>query len=194
MKNRIGEKYGNLTIINFSHTEKKEYNTYTSSKNYWVCKCVCGNEKCYSLDKLTQGLRKTCGCGNGGFLQKERKNHINCHVKKQSLGYYQEIRISYLHHIKRGAEKRNLIYDLTIEYLWNLYLNQNKKCALSGVNIMFGSAQKQTASLDRINSNIGYVVGNVQWVDKNINLLKGDVTNDTFIKLCTDVAIYNKKP
>lgn len=39
--------------------------------------------------------------------------------------------------MKRNAKKRNIYWsdDLTIEYLWDLYLKQDKKCALTGLEI-----------------------------------------------------------
>ena len=47
-------------------------------------------------------------------------------------------------------------------------------------------------SIDRIDSNIGYELGNIQWVDKRINMMKGSLSNGEFINLCTLVADYNK--
>ena len=45
-----------------------------------------------------------------------------------------------------------------------------------------------TASLDRINSNIGYVVNNIQWVYKDINYMKFKLSNDKFIYYCKLIA------
>jgi len=42
----------------------------------------------------------------------------------------------------------------------------------------------QTASLDRINSDMGYVEGNVQWVHRDINFMKGCLSQHNFIHLC----------
>ena len=39
--------------------------------------------------------------------------------------------------VKSNATKRNLTYDITPEYLWELYVGQNKKCVLSGVPLQF---------------------------------------------------------
>lgn len=48
-------------------------------------------------------------------------------------------------------------------------------------------------SIDRIDSNGVYEEGNVQWVDKRINMMKGTLSNEEFIELCTMVAKYNSK-
>lgn len=48
--------------------------------------------------------------------------------------------------------------------------NQEMKCALTGWDIDAMTVSNNTASLDRINSLEGYVVGNVQWVHKMVNM------------------------
>ena len=64
----------------------------------------------------------------------------------------------------------------------------NGKCALSGLEIQFGKHWKmmsdQTASLDRIDNTKGYIVGNVQWVHKQVNFMKGTMRQKEFIKFC----------
>jgi hypothetical protein len=47
-----------------------------------------------------------------------------------------------------------------------------------------GGTRNQTASLDRIDSTKGYLVGNVQWVHKDINNIKQDYTVDELMKYC----------
>ena len=95
--------------------------------------------------------------------------------------------------LKRGAKSRDLEFLVSIEYLWDLYLSQDKRCALSGVEIELIECEKfftemQTASLDRIDSSKGYIEGNVQWVHKCLNRLKSNTDNSLFINLCCSVA------
>jgi hypothetical protein len=74
---------------------------------------------------------------------------------------------------------------------WDLFLKQDKKCALSGWPLEFPvgrSIHGGTASLDRINSNKGYTSDNVQWVHKDINKLKNAFDQDYFIQMCKAVA------
>ena len=51
--------------------------------------------------------------------------------------------------------------------------------------------QQQNMSIDRIDSNIGYEVGNIQLVDKRINMMKGSLSNKDFIDLCCKVAEHH---
>jgi hypothetical protein len=100
---------------------------------------------------------------------------------------YEEISGTFYGAIRDGAKHRNLQFEISIEYIWNLYLKQNRKCALTGIEISLPQKCKdtnQTASLDRIDSSKGYVAGNVQWVHKDINQMKMDLTQDQFINYC----------
>lgn len=105
---------------------------------------------------------------------------------------------SVLKSIKHNAKRKNRQVSVSLEYLWELYLKQDKKCALTGVYLgeyvshyKLGG-QLPLASLDRIDSSLGYIEGNVQWVHKDINTLKTDFPQDKFITLCKMVAEYNK--
>jgi hypothetical protein len=106
-----------------------------------------------------------------------------------------DIHQSYIYLIKNRAKNKNLDFNLTGAYLWKLFIKQNKKCALSGLELHFpkawGVKSKTliTASLDRIDSNKGYIIGNVQWVHKTINTMKMNLTDSEFIKFCKKVAI-----
>lgn len=101
--------------------------------------------------------------------------------------------------IQIGAKKRNLEFSITIEYIWELFIKQNRKCALSGQEIYFGKNRKderhgnKTASLDRINNKIGYIEGNVQWIHKDINFMKHAYEQEYFIKICEMVCKYMEK-
>jgi hypothetical protein len=79
---------------------------------------------------------------------------------------------------KKSARKRNILYDLEYNYLCELIEKQNYICALSGLKLKFGpkrSPTQTTASIDRIDSDTGYIQSNVWWIDKNINLIKSSI-------------------
>ena len=42
--------------------------------------------------------------------------------------------------------------------------------------------------IDRIDSSKGYVKGNVQWVHKNVNLMKGKFDQEYFIEMCKKIT------
>ena len=51
----IGKKYNNLTVVAFDHFDKRK-------KDYWKCKCDCGNETIVQGYNLKSGKVKSCGC------------------------------------------------------------------------------------------------------------------------------------
>ena len=95
--------------------------------------------------------------------------------------------------IKRNAKVRKIPFFITEDFVVELFHKQNGKCALSGLDLNFGESttDETTASLDRINSHKSYDPENVQWVHKDINLMKMDFDEKYFIFLCARVADKN---
>lgn len=112
---------------------------------------------------------------------------------------YGEISGAMFRQIKNSADKRNIEFNITIEFLDQLFKMQNKKCALSGLDISLPyqdqdrSVGNYTASLDRINSNIGYIEENVQWVHKWVNKMKQNLQEDEFLFLCDAIVKHSDK-
>ena len=80
---------------------------------------------------------------------------------------------------------------MSVEYLDSLWESQNELCALTGWPIQFGATGvEQTASLDRIDSSLGYTEGNVQFVHKDVNISKYEHRQDYFIAMCKAVVDY----
>lgn len=97
--------------------------------------------------------------------------------------------------LKYGAERRNIKFLITIDQLWDIFIQQNGRCALSGLPIRFHHPGEkhtaQTASVDRINSDLDYTIDNVRWLHKTINKLKLDLSDKDFIHFCNMVTNYN---
>lgn len=165
--NLIGSVFNKLTVIDFYGPD--EHHNYC-----WLCKCECGNERIVRSANLTFNRTKNCG--------------------KCKWHGYGDIKYKQFYFIRAGAKARNIKFDITIEYIWDLYIKQNRKCALSGIEIIIDrnyNRKNSTASLDRIDSNRGYIEGNIQWVHKDINYMKLDQTDNEFINWCHMVSLYN---
>jgi hypothetical protein len=63
----VGRKFGKLTVLSFSHTEKQ--------KRFWNCECKCGNVVQKYTNTLTNGRTKSCGCLLGEVLRKRNTTH-----------------------------------------------------------------------------------------------------------------------
>lgn len=111
-----------------------------------------------------------------------------------------ELPMVYFSSCKAGAISRGFEFCITIEDMWNKFLEQDKKCALTGLplnmerNYKMWKKDKEvmTASLDRIDSTKGYTLDNIQWVHKHINVMKMDLDQEYFIKLCKLVTKKSK--
>lgn len=93
--------------------------------------------------------------------------------------------------LRRSAEKRGYVFDVSIKYLWDLFQKQKQICAITGDYI----SNITEASLDRIDSNIGYIEGNVQWVTYQANVSKHIMSMEELLEFCKKVLNHaNQQP
>lgn len=166
--NLIGKRFGKLTVIEFLKTDKQR-------RAIWKCKCDCGNYHTASSRHLIGNHVKSCGC----LLSLIGENN-------RSWKGFGEISLSRFNKMKTEAKRRKIDFELNIEYCWALFLKQNRKCNLSGIPIQFQSKNRifdGNASLDRIDSSKGYITNNVQWLHKDVNHMKWDLTTERFKEL-----------
>jgi hypothetical protein len=170
-----GKTFGNVYVISLDRKDKKAL--------YWKCKCSCGHE--YST-------RSAC-------LKREKNPFRGCRkCGGKSIGKHRwighgEISGSYFTATMHNAKSRKIGFDVTIEYIWEIFLKQERKCALSGEILTFSRRRDlfpQTASLDRIDNTKGYIKGNVQWVHKDVNEMRMNRTKENFIEWCHKISNY----
>ncbi|MCW6831721.1 hypothetical protein [Salmonella enterica] len=82
--------------------------------------------------------------------------------------------------------------DCTVEYLFEILKSQEFKCALTGATLVIESGHPLCLSLDQIEPNKGYSIGNVQWLAWCVNRAKGDLSTNDFIDMC-DAVLNNQK-
>jgi hypothetical protein len=175
----IGKKFNFLTCVEELPRKKSEGGTK------YLFKCDCGET--HEAAGLSVRRGTTTGCKK--CLSERRSANKNSNWKG-----FEGISSSKWSHISTEAKRRNINFEITIEYVWELFLKQNKKCSLSGIELKFDSkfgTFDGTASLDRINSSIGYVNGNVQWVHKDVNFMKQKFSQEYFIELCGKISNWN---
>lgn len=166
--NLINKKFGKLKVINRNKNPRK------STAVFWDCKCSCGNLHTVRTTTLLNGTSKQC---------------TNCaHPKKG----YKDIPNILWKSIINGAKQRGLEFKITIEDAYKLYIKQNKRCSLTNLELNMAKNQAEhlmykttTASLDRIDSSKGYIKNNIQWIHKDVNLMKYKFNQDYFIKICS---------
>ena len=169
----IGKHYDGLTV-KYRRDEKTKHPQY-------VCICDCGKETIRTSTDILSGKKKTCWDCRGEIISR---------TKWQGHG---EISKDVWSSIKRSAKKRNLLFEVSIENAWQLFLDQDRKCALTGLAITFSRNRKfpYTASLDRISSSLGYIPLNVQWLHRDVNTMKWDLDSTYFLDMCRLIASNN---
>jgi hypothetical protein len=182
--NLVGKRFEKLIVI-----ERK-----SSDRNghiFWLCRCDCGKETTVRGLHLTRskGNVKSCGC----LRNVKGVDHRDWKGCGDISGNYWATHI--LRNKKRNTKRSALPINITIEYAWDLFLKQDKKCALSGLYLSFPTKwhdRSGTASLDRIDSSLGYIKGNVQWVHKDVNMMKRTYSQEYFTNICKLIANYTE--
>ncbi len=104
--------------------------------------------------------------------------------------------------IVNNAKKRakDLKVEITVDDIKELYIKQDGKCALSGIEMTMLSyvhkgnqhiMNRYNLSVDRINSSKDYTKDNIQLVCAFINRSKTDESVDQFLLMCNTIAKYN---
>lgn len=191
MKQSQTPKYTEEIIIEEWHLTKNEkplsaYKRGSHEKGFWKCG-VCNH---VWEATIANRLRHLSGCPECRKLKFRGKNN----PKWTGFGD-----ISGLHwlSINREAKRRNLEVTLTIKEAWKLFELQEGICPITGRQlIMWGKIDGKktgTASLDRKNSSRGYFLDNVQWIHKDIQLIKRNIPDDIFIDLCKEITAHHNK-
>lgn len=171
----IGTVYGQWVVI----SDIIKRNSISGNRSaYFQVRCKCGRECWRGAHTLksggTQACKSCCKSPN------DRDRFI----------------LSYFNKIKGRARVSNFEFNLTPEYIEKLFKTQRGKCKLSNKPLYFKPTYKkseQTASLDRIDNLKGYIKGNVQWVHKDINFMKGKLNLEEFLNYC-ELITKNKNP
>jgi len=133
--------------------------------------------------------------GKGAFMIKVwangKRQPRNC-----NKGGTQDIHNALFGRWKAGAKSRNYPFNVTIEYLQGVLESQNYKCALTGSDLLcpktYNEKREMTSnpylvSLDRIQNDLGYEEGNVQFVCVWANKARGSYDNEIFKQIINNL-------
>lgn len=181
----LGKRYNNLIVVDIEIG-----NYYGMCTWLLLCQCDCGNITKDIEYNLVKGKKKSCGNLSCVYRIENSRNN-----GRRTFTGYEGIFGSRWASWRIGAEKRNIKFIITIKEAWEIYEKQNRKCALTNLDIFFSekySDHTGNASLDRIDSNKDYTVDNVQWVHKEVNRMKGSLSENEFINFCKLISKHSK--
>jgi hypothetical protein len=168
----IGNIYNNIKITKYLERCKTVGKSYKRTGHFYEYQCLI----CNYIGRKQDNFLTNTGC-------------LNCRDKGLSLNGFP---LWFINRLKLNAKQRNIEYNLSAEYLFDLYKKQKGICSLSGQKLTLSKRWKDyknnTASLDRIDSNKGYIINNVQFVHKNINFMKYNFSQKEFIDLCIKIV------
>lgn len=96
MKDRAGERFGNLVVLSKGRVDKVvSRNGLKYNRNYYLCACDCGHELEVVSNSLTSGNTKSCGCLRSKLLIAKSENllgqvfgRLTVISKKEGVGSY----------------------------------------------------------------------------------------------------------
>lgn len=169
-------KYNQLTVLEeVVHKQRRMFKT----------QCDCGRIDIKRKDWVISGRTTSCkSCAS----KRTAKNYPPPINRKGCCG----LSGTHFLNMKNGAKVREMEFNLTPEFLWELYQQQNGLCALTHLPITLVNSIKNhnvdwdivTASVDRIDSSRGYTEDNVWWVHKRVNRLKNDYSMQELLYWC----------
>lgn len=141
----------------------------------------------------TVQFKVKCSCGSERWIQpNELLNPNKCFsCQKCAHKFPNKLFPTQFNRLKKSAKIRNIEFSVTISYLAALWESQCHKCAITGDTI----SSIKRASLDRIDSSIGYIEGNVQWTTSRANISKHTMTMNELYDFCRKVLNHaNQQP
>lgn len=124
---------------------------------------------------------------NSGYSAQWRKKNpgkIKVMDRKQMEKLKEVPWVRCLYAIKQSAKRRGIEFNLTKEYLESIWTDV---CPIFGIKMVIneGKAKDNSYSLDRIDSNKGYVEGNVMVISYRANVIKSMGTAEEHQKIAS---------
>ena len=89
-------------------------------------------------------------------------------------------------HDPKFGPKRD--FDLTLDYVVSLFEGQNGKCAMTGLEMTTNLNDLSSASIDRIDNNLGHIIGNIMIVCRWVNTARRHHTVEEFKEVLENLS------
>jgi hypothetical protein len=121
---------------------------------------------------------------NHSLKNREHLNSIKNNRRDEFTGF---------RNLLSSCNKRTKDCDLSLIYLKEIWEKQKGKCDVTGVDLQLKCSYNKNyqASIDRIDSSLGYVKDNIRFVSVSVNWLKNNLNDEhlkEFIQICKMVV------
>jgi len=175
-------------VKNINALKKQQY----INNNLWTCSgcnltLPLTSKNFYKRTDSETGFQHRCKI----CLKKDPKRCDRL-VKKDDLEYYLKDRFF---GARNRAKTKNISFNLTLDYLKELWNIQEGKCAISKIKMSHSILEGKldiNASIDKIDPSKGYTIGNVQFVCNRVNMMKSDMLMNNLIYFCKLIISNNE--
>jgi hypothetical protein len=168
--------------------------------NKICCGKLCGGKESkkieFNKDKfMNDGLQSVC---------KKCQIYKICETQSKIDSFFMKILNDCRSRVKKKLQHgRILEYEIDKDFILQLYEKQNKKCAMTNIEMTHNSLNDRkngdchimnlyNISIDRIENTIGYTKTNVRLVCAFVNKIRMDMNDDEFMSLCKEVTTERK--
>lgn len=98
--------------------------------------------------------------------------------------------------LKSSRKDSGIEWNIDIEYIYNIWHKQEGRCALSGMHMTWqkgNGSVHYSASIDRKNNDVGYIVGNIQLVCSMVNRMKHTLNDSELYWWAKNIVDYREK-
>lgn len=149
----------------------------------WECQCSCGSPAKYIVgSKVIKERVRSCGC----LIREENLKLMD------SLPYWKNAVFS---QVSRSSNSKDRAFTISKDEVWSLSQKPCYYCGCAPSNLMKRSARRPAFmwhGLDRMDSSIGYIQGNVVPACWPCNRAKGNLSTSQFISNANRIAEYTK--
>jgi hypothetical protein len=152
----------------------------------WYCRCDCGTEKIVAATSLIHQGTHSCGCYRSDMITAVNKKNTGennySYIKDRKIAVFRKVFIGY----KSTAKRYNRIFNLSFDEFTDIIQKPCVYCGLPPSNIRFNEGRSKNekypySGIDRIDSSIGYVMGNVVSCCWDCNRNKGGLSKEQFL-------------
>lgn len=177
-KNLTGKTFGRLSVISFHHREWRG----KRSLIYYLCKCICNNEKVIVSSSLSKGLTISCGCyrlervsksgklrRTDGRLMSAKQIWKNTYNDGCTFEKFLKLSQKPCHYCSSSPSNK-----------YNIYINRDGKIKNTISEGWANQSWFEYNGLDRIDSDLPHIESNIVTCCKTCNYAKRDLTLDEF--------------